>query len=95
MATAKKKSPARKSTTKSTAARTRSTSTTRTVAAKRSDDHKFSEVRVSDQTVYWLIIGAAVVALAAWTLSLQLKLNDVYNNIEVTSDSTVVRDHDR
>lgn len=39
----------------------------------------------SIQTVYWLIIGVLVVALAAWTLSLQIQITEIYDSIDATS----------
>lgn len=65
-----KKAPAKK--TSSRAAATKSTSA-------------FLETRFTEQTVYWLIIGVAVIALAAWVLALQVQLNEMYDAIDATT----------
>ncbi|MEO5691125.1 MAG: hypothetical protein ABIQ64_02980 [Candidatus Saccharimonadales bacterium] len=50
----------------------------------------FMQAKFTEQTIYWLIIGAAVVALAAWVLSLQVQLNEMYDAIETSSSSSIV-----
>lgn len=50
----------------------------------------FLQAKFTEQTVYWLIIGVAVVALAAWVLSLQVQLNEMYDAIDASSTSYVI-----
>lgn len=55
------------------------------------DDTPFFTVRFSHQTVYWLILAALVIGLAAWVLQLSIKIQDIYNQIDIveTSDSSM------
>ncbi len=75
--TATKKPSQARRTSKSSASRTQSTSA----------QSQFMQTRVTEQTIYWLIIGAAVIALAVWVLSLQRQLNDIYDQIQIDSSS--------
>lgn len=99
MATASKK-PVKKSAPKKKAA-PKKTAVKKTVVAKAAprskavsfatkSDVKFMQARFSEQTVYWLIIGAAVIGLAIWVLSLQVKLDDIYDQIDAQSANQVV-----
>ena len=85
-----KKAPAKKPVAKKTVAKksTAKKSASRAVAAS-SSNRAFMEARFTEQTVYWLIIGIAVVALAAWVLSLQVQLNEMYDSIDATTTSYV------
>lgn len=67
--TAKKKPVAKKATAKKTVA---------TVHHR-----PFMQAKFTEQTIYWIVIGVAVVALAAWVLSLQVQLNEMYDRIEL------------
>ena len=62
----------------------------RAVSFATKSDVKFMQARFSEQTVYWLIIGAAVIALAVWVLALQVKLDEVYDQIDAQSNSSIV-----
>ncbi len=74
-----KKAPAKKSVTKRP-------------GSKAAQVHKgpFMQAKFTEQTIYWLIIGVAVIALAAWVLSLQVQLNEMYDAIETTPSSIVM-----
>ncbi|MGB3024078.1 MAG: hypothetical protein WBB39_04735 [Candidatus Saccharimonadales bacterium] len=92
MATAKKK-PAKKPV--SNKSRTKSSpvkrsSGAKSVAAVSRSDRAFMETRFTEQTLYWLIIGVAVVALAAWVLSIQVQMNDMYDKLDVQNSETVL-----
>ena len=95
MATAKKK-PSKKPTPKKSVKK----STTRVAARPSSVAHRsfqrsansteFMQARFTEQTVYWLIIGAAVIGLAIWVLSIQVRLNDMYDAIDAQTSEVVV-----
>ncbi len=73
-----KKAPAKKSVAK------------RPVSKAAQTHHRpFMQAKFTEQTIYWLIIGIAVIALAAWVLSLQVQLNEMYDAIETTPSSIV------
>lgn len=77
---APKKTVAKKAPAKKSASRAASAS---------ASNRAFLEARFTEQTVYWIIIGAAVIALAAWVLSLQVQLNEMYDSIDAASTSYV------
>lgn len=39
--------------------------------------------RLTHQTVYWLIIGMLVLALGAWIVSLNVRLQGLYDQVQV------------
>jgi hypothetical protein len=80
--TVAKKSAPKKSVAKKSAPRKSS-------AASASSNSEFMQTKFTEQTVYWLIIGVAVIALAAWVLSLQVQLNQMYDEIDATATSYV------
>lgn len=88
----KKTSSKKPSTAKASAKRTaKSTTTKRNYAtASASNNRPFMEARFSEQTVYWIIIGVAVIALAVWVLSLQAQINAMYDQIQVEASNTYV-----
>ncbi len=47
----------------------------------------FFTFAITVQTLYWLIIAAAVLALGLWTIHLQTNVNDTYDTIDNTSNS--------
>ena len=93
MATAKKKptkkAPAKKSTVKAAPAKRTAPRVTSAAAVSRSD-RSFMEARFTEQTLYWLVIGVAVVALAAWALSIQVQMNDMYDKLDIENSLTTV-----
>lgn len=79
MATAKKKSTAKKSTKKA-------------IPAQRSfvrskETRPFFTFRLTHQTVYWLIIGLLVLALGAWVVSLNVRLENLYDQVELLNST--------
>jgi hypothetical protein len=48
------------------------------------------QTKFTEQTIYWLIIGVVVIALAAWVLSIQVQLNDMYDQIDASAASGYV-----
>lgn len=59
-------------------------------AASARSNSEFMQPKFTEQTVYWLIIGVAVIALAAWVLSLQVQLNEMYDEIDAAASSYVI-----
>ncbi len=80
---AKKKPVAKKAPAKKTASKRPSSK------AVQVHHRPFMQAKFTEQTIYWLIIGIAVIALAAWVLSLQVQLNEMYDEIEATNTSYV------
>jgi hypothetical protein len=87
--TAAKKAPAKKATTKK-AAPSRA-KTTRVKAAKTNEMESFKLTRsttpfltiaITRQTLYWSIIALAVFILGLWTIHLQNKVNEIYDEID-------------
>ena len=78
-----KKAPVKKTASKPTP---RVSAASATAATKR----PFMEKKFTEQTIYWLIIGAAVIGIAAWVLSLQVRLDEMYDDIEAQSSEVVI-----
>lgn len=85
----KKTAPKKSSVKKSVPARTAAPKQ-KAVSFATKSEVKFMQARFSEQTVYWLIIGAAVIALAIWVLALQVKLDDIYDQIDAQSANSFV-----
>lgn len=82
-----KKKPVKKPVAKKVVAKKSSTRMSSPASASTRSD--FMQTKFTEQTVYWLIIGVAVIALAAWVLSLQVQLNQMYDDIDATTTSYV------
>jgi len=39
------------------------------------------------QTVYWLILSTLVISLALWVMSLNMQVQDIYDQIDKTNES--------
>lgn len=50
----------------------------------------FMAVRPSIETVYWIVLGAVVIALAAWVLHLTTQIDNLYNQVEINDASNAV-----
>ena len=48
-----------------------------------SETEPFFTFRATHQTVYWIIICLLVLAIGVWVLHLTLRVNDLYNNVQV------------
>lgn len=60
----------------------------------------FMRFKVTDQTIYWVLIGAFILALGAWVVYLQVKINEIYDQVDTNSYEidmlpTTVKHHDR
>lgn len=53
------------------------------------DDTPFFTLRLTHQTLYWLILSGLVVALAAWVMHLSGKIQDIYDQIETAEAGQV------
>lgn len=93
--------PQKKSTTRSTAKKPASRKKTVSATAKKRsakasvqsfrrtpESEAFFVFRLSRQTIYWLVLGAIVVAFTAWIYKLQSDIQAIYDQI----DQTVVVD---
>lgn len=88
MAVSKKKPATKKSTaTKKPSQARRTSKSSASRAQSANPQSQFMQTKVTQQTIYWLIIGAAVIALTVWVLSLQRQLNDIYDQIQIDSSS--------
>lgn len=87
MATTKKKVAPKKTTTKKRA-NSNTASTKKTSSASKSAASDFWQVRFTINTVYWLIIGAAVISTALITYNTNQQINDIYDRIELDNAAT-------
>lgn len=77
-----KRAPAKASTAKVTH------HTTKHVQARKTKKEQFMTFRVTHEACYWAVFGAAVILLALWVLSVNVKLNKVYDQIDQMNDNT-------
>lgn len=85
-----KKNVSRKSSTKKLSAKK---TTTKSIAARQtgsSVSRPFMQTKFTEQTIYWLIIGGAVVFIAFWVLSIQVQINKMYDLVDTTNSQSVV-----
>ncbi len=71
----------------SRSSRSKNASTPVMQSFKKARNSKFLVFEFTRQTVYWLIIGAMVLSLAAWVLYLQLQITNIYQTIESNSNT--------
>lgn len=45
----------------------------------------FLTIAITRQTLYWLIISAMVLALGLWVINIQIKVNELYDSIEIST----------
>jgi len=96
MATAKKATKpaatkAKRAPSKATKTTTRAKSTApKRAAAKTTSSSTFFTFRATHETVYWLILGVVVVLMAVWVLSLTIRVQNLYDQMEINSASDVV-----
>lgn len=55
---------------------------------KASRAEPFFTFQFTQQTVYWLILGVLVIGLGAWVMTLNMKVQAIYDQIE--QDSSVI-----
>ncbi len=74
----------KKTTTKKTAK-----ATVKRSVAKKSTKNGFWKVDFTINTVYWLVIGVAVVAAALFSYTTNQRVNDIYDQIDVATIETM------
>lgn len=56
------------------------------------DNTPFFTFRITQQTIYWLILSILVLALGIWITYLNIKVQTIYDHIEtINSASTIVK----
>ncbi len=74
---------------KNKAVRTKKTPKKRLVVTRSSGiDETFFEVRLTEQSLYWIIFGAAAIAFTLWLFSLDAKVRDLYDQVDANTYST-------
>ncbi len=51
-------------------------------------EQPFMTFQITRQTIYWLILAVIVVSLAAWVLSISIKVQNIYDEIDATNRIT-------
>jgi len=80
---ATKKTAQKKTTVKKPRAYAKSTSVKSFHVAPRQQD--FWALNFTQQSLYWVIIGAAVLAVAIYVATLQIKINELYDQVDANS----------
>lgn len=70
---------------KTTAKKTAKATVKRSVASKKATKSNFWKVEFSINTVYWIVIGIAVIAAAALSYNTNQQVNDIYDQIDRNS----------
>lgn len=85
---AKTTSPKTKSvTTKRPTAKKSTPKKTARSATKAAAQQPFLEFRITQQTLYWLIFGAAAITFTMWLYTLDARVRDLYDQLDVNSYS--------
>ena len=102
MPAAKKKSTAKKASVKRAPSKSSSRTTVRRVRPTRVEDRSFRvskqkepfmSARFTEQTFYWVVLCALVLGLAIWVLTISVKVQTIYDEIDrqnTEADSIVV-----
>jgi hypothetical protein len=90
--TAKAKTPAKKTASKKPVTKAVAKPTVKKATVSRDKSFQLSSpatsfltFRLSIQSVYWFILCALVLALGAWVLYLSMKVQDIYDQIEINN----------
>lgn len=70
---------------KTTVKKTAKATVKRSVASKKTAKSNFWKVEFSINTVYWIVIGIAVIAAAALSYNTNQQVNDIYDQIDRNS----------
>lgn len=54
----------------------------------------FFKFRFTQQTVYWLILGALILGLGAWVISLSVKVQRIYDRVGTDTTTSTLRSSD-
>lgn len=98
--TARKATTAKKTSTTKKATTSKRRPTVRRAAAKpkkpavrsfrcSAETDPFMTLKITKQTIYWLIIAVAAIAFTLWIMKLQGDINDLYDQIETIRASEV------
>lgn len=93
--TKKKASPTKRAAVKSSsAARVKSNSRPVRKSAPKSlrlekDQDNFMDTKLSNQSLYWIVLGIAVIAFAVWILKVQADVQGIYDKIESNSQAVM------
>lgn len=49
---------------------------------------QFFQVKITDQSLYWLIFGAVCILFAVWVYTLDARVRDLYDQIDANTYST-------
>lgn len=66
--------------------------TTKQAIKKSSTSEQFLSMRLTRQTIYWLILSLLVVGLAIWVLQLTIQIQGIYDRVEylnATNEMTI------
>jgi len=58
----------------------------------RAEPEAFFTFRINRQTLYWTVIGLAVLVIGVWVLSINIQVNDIYDQVDTRSQSTLYED---
>lgn len=91
MATKKTTASTKKTTTKKQTPETKKITKTTKVAKKSSprsfrvheENTEFMKPTFTIETIYWIVLSMAVIALGFWIATLQMRINSIYDQIEV------------
>ncbi|OGL33165.1 hypothetical protein A3F64_02970 [Candidatus Saccharibacteria bacterium RIFCSPHIGHO2_12_FULL_42_8] len=70
---------------KTTAKKTARATVKRSVASKKTAKSNFWKVEFTINTVYWIVIGIAVISAAALSYNTNQQVNDIYDQIDRNS----------
>lgn len=81
------KSPSKKSPVKKPAARKKPTKAKSVPvrSLRRSASDPFLTFRISQQTLYWLVLSLVVLALGVWVISINVRVQAIYDQIDKVS----------
>ena len=57
----------------------------------RKSEDQFMSAQFTEQTVFWIVIGVIVIFLVSWLMMIFAKTNQIYDGIDATSESSVIR----
>lgn len=72
------------------AAPKRATTVHKRTRAASTPERPFFTFRATRETLYWLVLGIAVVLLASWVMVLTIRIQDLYNQIEINNANSMV-----
>lgn len=71
---------------KTTTKKSAKTTVKRTAPRKQAASSHFWKVKLTTNTLYWLLIGVAVIATALISYDTNQRINSVYDEVEATSE---------